>query len=108
MKSKEIENDALYYERDCGDDPASDKGYWLEKCDKERVQILLQWREKAGMERELLCEMAKMSLSDFLLIESGKRKMTQGEAWRIDAAIIDYRKLKKPGLLTAFKRWLTA
>jgi len=80
-------------ESDCGIDAASDRGYWLEECDEKTTDYLIEWRKEYGLSPELLSKLAPIPLNEYLLIEKGERKMTQGDAWRIDAAIIKYRKL---------------
>lgn len=87
-------NDQLFEnfddEPDCGLDAASDQGYWLEDAGKE-ANYLISWRKKAGMSPELLSQLAPIPLEEYLSIEKGERTMTNGDAWRIDAAIINYR-----------------
>lgn len=93
---------------DCGVDAASDIGYWLEESDKETADDLISWRKEAGMSPELLSQLAPIHLEEYLLIEKGERTMTNGDAWRIDAAIISYRVSKETWFQRSWKRgWLS-
>lgn len=95
-------------DQDCGIDAASDKGYWLEKGKKENYEYLFSWREEAGLSPELLSQLAPIPLNEYLEIERGERIMTNGDAWRIDAAIIAYRVAKESWLERSWKRgWLS-
>ncbi len=78
-------------EPDCGVDAVSDQGYWLEESGQETTDRLISWRKEAGMSPELLSQMVPIPLEEYLLIEKGERIMTNGDAWRIDEAIIRYR-----------------
>jgi hypothetical protein len=89
---------------DCGIDAASDKGYWLEKTTREHSDYLISWAEEAGLSPELLSQLAPIPLEKYLLIKKGKRTMTNGDAWRIDAAIIHYRLSKETWLQGSWKR----
>lgn len=91
----------------CGVDAASDIGYWLEENDEDTTEHLISWRKRAGLSPELLSKLAPIPLEEYLLIEKGERKMTNGDAWRIDAAIIRYRVSKETWFQRSWKRgWL--
>lgn len=94
-------------EPDCGIDAASDKGYWLEETRKGSSDYLFTWRKEAGLSPELLSKLAPIPLEDYLKIERGERAMTNGEAWRIDTAIINYKRSKETWFQRSWKRgWL--
>ena len=93
---------------DCGVDAASDIGYWLEESDKDTADDLISRRKEVGLSPELLSQLAPIPLEEYLLIEKGERTMTNGDAWRIDAAIIDYRLSKETWFQRSWKRgWLS-
>ena len=91
MKTDENLLDNYIDDPDCGVDAASDQGYWLEIADRKDYEYLFEWRKRAGMSPELLSQLAPIPLEEYLLIEKGERIMTNGDAWRIDEAIIRYR-----------------
>lgn len=94
-------------EPDCGVDAASDKGYWLEKADRENYEHLFTWREKVGLSPEMLSRLAPIPLNEYLEIERGDRIMTNGDAWRIDAAITAYTVANETWFQRSWKRgWL--
>lgn len=91
MKTDENLLDNYIDDPDCGVDAASDQGYRLELAERGNYEYLFEWRKRAGMSPELLSQMAPIPLEEYLLIEKGERIMTNGDAWRIDEAIIRYR-----------------
>ena len=92
---------------DCGVDAASDKGYWLDKTEQGKSDHLIARRKEAGLSPELLSELAPIPLEEYFQIEKGERTMTNGDAWRIDAAIINYRLSKETWLQRKWRRgWL--
>lgn len=66
--------------------------YWASECPPYITDELVNWRKKVGASPEKIARLGGFEPADYLLLESGERKMNQGEAARIDEAILDYRR----------------